>query len=87
MDDDQQDLAALRALQVNGFDPLAAARDYPRLEAENAKLRDALDRIAAMLDENLNGSKHESSLYSGSKVSKKTGYQMALVAARAALTR
>lgn len=44
MNDDQQALAALRDLQANGFDPLAAARDYPRLEAENARLKAALGR-------------------------------------------
>lgn len=43
---DRATLDAVRALQVNGFDPLAAARDYPRLEADNERLRQALAGIA-----------------------------------------
>ena len=34
----EAELTDLHALQVNGFDPLAAARDYPRLEAELAAM-------------------------------------------------
>ena len=40
----EADLAELRALQVNGFDPLAAARTYPQLVADRARLIAALQK-------------------------------------------
>ena len=36
------DKAALDSLRVNGFDPLAAARDYPRIEEDRRRLVEAL---------------------------------------------
>ena len=40
-----EDLAELRALQVNGFDPLAAARDYERVAEDRRRLVEALRGI------------------------------------------
>ena len=39
------DKAALDSLRVNGFDPLAAARDYPRIEEDRRRLVEALRRV------------------------------------------
>ena len=48
----EADLAELRALQVNGFDPIAAARVYPQLLADRARLIEALHIYVAAINSN-----------------------------------
>lgn len=53
---------------------------------QEAKLIEALQRIEALLSENLGATQNTGSLYNGQKVSKKASYQMALGIAQEALT-